>query len=98
MSVYESPAVSEERVANEIVARHPLPKGVNGIAVEFGIDYSDTPAMWLVFSLDSDAEELQDTYSSVYGFADQIRDELRDAGIERFAFVRFKRSGHDPQI
>lgn len=97
MSTYESPTVSEERAATEIVARHSPAEGVNSIAVEFGTDYSDTSAMWLVFSLDRDAEELQDTYSSVYDFADEIRADLRDAGIERFAFARFGRTSSDPQ-
>ncbi len=47
--------------------------------------------MWLVFTLRSDIEETQATYASVYAFADEVRAELRDAGVERFAFVRFKR-------
>lgn len=92
MSIYESPAVIEERVANDVVSQYRLPESVDSIAVEFGIDYSDTPAMWLVFTLRPGAEEMQATYASVYALVDQIRDGLRDAGVERFAFVRFKRA------
>lgn len=97
MNVYESPAVIEERVAREVVARHPLPEVVANVAVEFGIDYSDTPAMWLVFTLRPDLVETQETYSSVYAFMDEIREELRNAGVERFAFARFKRPVADDQ-
>ena len=92
MSIYESPAVVEERVANEVVSQYSLPEHVDSVAVEFGIDYSDAPAMWLVFMLRPEVEETQATYASVYALADQIRDGLRDACIERFAFVRFKRA------
>lgn len=95
MNVYESPAVSEERVANEVVAQRALPEGVASVAVEFGIDYSDSPAMWLVFTLRPDQAETQDTYALIYKFVDTVRDDLRNAGVERFAFARFKRESSD---
>lgn len=95
MNVYESPAVSEARVAKEVVARHPLPEVVASVDVEFGIDYSDAPAMWLVFTLRSDLAETQETYASVYAFVDNVREELSNAGVERFAFARFKRTASD---
>ena len=97
MSIYESPAAIEERVVNEIVARHQLPNDVEGIAVEFGFDHSDAPAVWLAFTLRIDVEETQSTYHSIYGFADSVRLELRDAGIERFAHVRVKRPAPNAQ-
>lgn len=88
MSIYEAPAVIEERVANEVVSRYPLPSDVKNLAVRFGLDHSDEQALWLVFTLREDVEETQDTYRSIYAFADVIRPVLRDVGIERFAYVR----------
>lgn len=95
VNVYESPAVSEERVANSVVAQHPGPDDVSSVAVEFGVDHSDIPAMWLVFTLRLDIEETQDTYKRIYAFADAVRPELRDAGVERFAYVRVRRPDAD---
>lgn len=97
MNVYESPAVSEERVAADVVARHPVPNDVKSITVRFGLDHSDEKALWIVFTLRDDIEETQDTYRSIYAFADAIRPMLREAGIERFAYVRINDAASDQQ-
>ena len=91
MSIYESPAATEEKVVREVVSQHQHPGDVEKIAVEFGLDHSDAPAVWLIFTLRAGIEETQDTYRSIYGFADDVRLKLRDAGVERFAHVRVKR-------
>lgn len=97
MNVYESPSVSEERVAADVVARHPVPKDVESITVRFGLDHSDEKALWIVFTLRNDVEETQETYRSIYAFADAIRPMLRDAGVERFAYVRVNDAASDLQ-
>ena len=38
MSIYESPAVIEERVANDVVSQYPLPEHVDSVAVDVDID------------------------------------------------------------
>jgi len=83
-------SVVETRTINQIVKKRPWPRAVKGFEVEFGLDSTGDPAVWIWLMVDDDISPSAEKIAELGRFRRDLRARLVGAGLSRWPYVRFR--------
>jgi hypothetical protein len=75
---------------NVVLKQQQFPYGIRQFDLEFGEDSTGDPAVWILFPIDDDPDPSTEKLSSLNRLVHQTRDMIREYGVTRWPYVRFR--------
>jgi len=75
---------------NVVLKQQQFPYGIKGFDLEFGEDATGDPAVWISFPIDDDLHPSKEKLSRLNKLVQQTHDMIREYGVSRWPYVRFR--------
>jgi hypothetical protein len=84
------PAPAEEARIRKILDKWRFPRNVRGYELDFDVDSSGDPAVYIVFTVDDAMNPSDQTVRNVTDFSQELRNQLLRAGVRHWPYFRFQ--------